>query len=34
LIKFTGYGWRYFHDGWNIFDSFIALISLIGISIS
>jgi hypothetical protein len=31
FVKVVGYGFRYFKDGWNIFDLVIVFITMVGI---
>lgn len=31
LIKFIGFGYRYFRDGWNTFDMVIVILTLFSI---
>jgi Ion transport protein len=33
LMKFIGFGYRYFRDGWNVFDMIIVILTLISITI-
>jgi hypothetical protein len=33
LIKFVGFGYRYFRDGWNTFDMIIVTLTLISIAV-
>jgi voltage-gated sodium channel len=34
VVKMIGFGYRYFKDGWNIFDLVIVIITIVGIVLS